>query len=338
MPPTSIEVDPAVLEDDLTEDYLSTGYRALFSVVEKNTEFRHSYDTSTASLSASVHEYVFENGRRYHVYFGPDKNPHPTDEMEQDRLDLQHEMFYILLGKELHIAPLTEPHRILDVGTGTDMADKYPMAEVIGLDLSPIQPAWVPPNCRFEVDDAELDWTYSSDHFDFIHVRDLAQAVSDWPKLLSQAYRCTKPGGYIELSEADMRVRSDNETLAKATGITRYIELIMQAMAKRNLAYPHETLKEDLKNAGFVDIEVIEKKLPLGPWPKDPELKKAGAMALLAGETGYHTYGMQLFTRALDMTSEEADKICSGAYHCVSNKNNHVYCTQLFAYGRKPEE
>ncbi|KAF8250346.1 S-adenosyl-L-methionine-dependent methyltransferase [Wilcoxina mikolae CBS 423.85] len=312
----AIEVDPAVLEDDLTEDYLSTGY-----------------DTSTASLSESVNEYVFENGRRYHIYFGPDKNPHPTDEMEQDRLDLQHEMFYILLGKELHIAPLTEPHRILDVGTGTgiwaiDMADKYPMAEVIGLDLSPIQPAWVPPNCRFEVDDAELDWTYSSDHFDFIHARDLGQAVSDWPKLLSQAYRCTKPGGYIELSEADMRVRSDNGTLAKSTGITRYIELIMEGMAKRNLAYPHETLKEDLKNAGFVDIEVIEKKLPLGPWPKDPELKKAGAMALLAGETGYHTYGMQVFTRALNMTLEEADQVCRGAYLCVSNKNNHVYCTQ----------
>jgi len=25
---------------------------------------------------------------------------------------------------------------------------------------SPIQPRWVPPNCRFEVDDTELEWTY----------------------------------------------------------------------------------------------------------------------------------------------------------------------------------
>jgi len=125
-----------------------------------------------------------------------------------------------------------------------------------------------------------------------------------------------------------MRIRSDNGTLAKAGGMVRYIELIMEAMAKRNLTYSHETLKQDLKNAGFVDIEVIKVKLPLGPWPKDPELKKAGAMALLAGETGYHTYGMHFFTRVLNMSSEEADEVCRKAYLGACNKNNHVYCTQ----------
>jgi hypothetical protein len=40
------------------------------------------------------------------------------------------------------------------------MADKYPSAEVVGTDLSPIQPRWVPPNCKFEVDDAGEKWTF----------------------------------------------------------------------------------------------------------------------------------------------------------------------------------
>lgn len=66
---------------------------------------------------------------------------------------------------KLHESPLNEPHRILDIGTGTgiwaiDMADQYPIAEVVGTDLSPIQPSWVPTNCRFEVDDATLEWTF----------------------------------------------------------------------------------------------------------------------------------------------------------------------------------
>jgi hypothetical protein len=43
------------------------------------------YDTSTQSLSSSINAYVFENGRRYHSYFGVDKNMQPTDEIEQDR-------------------------------------------------------------------------------------------------------------------------------------------------------------------------------------------------------------------------------------------------------------
>lgn len=43
------------------------------------------YDTSTASLTSSIHTYLFENGRRYHSYYGTDKYLLPTDETEQDR-------------------------------------------------------------------------------------------------------------------------------------------------------------------------------------------------------------------------------------------------------------
>jgi hypothetical protein len=58
------------------------------------------------------------SGRRYHAYFGVDKNLLPTDETEQERMDLHHELFLRLLNGELHKAPLQEPHWILDVGTG----------------------------------------------------------------------------------------------------------------------------------------------------------------------------------------------------------------------------
>jgi methylase of polypeptide subunit release factors len=67
------------------------------------------------------------------------------------RLDLHHEVMRMLWDDRLHESPLDQPHRILDIGTGTgiwaiEMADQYPMAEVIGTDLSPIQPEWVPAN------------------------------------------------------------------------------------------------------------------------------------------------------------------------------------------------
>jgi hypothetical protein len=52
-----------------------------------------------------------------------------------------------------------------------DFGDMYPSAEVIGTDLSPIQPAWVPPNVHFQIDDCLLDWTWPQDHFDFVHIR-----------------------------------------------------------------------------------------------------------------------------------------------------------------------
>jgi SAM-dependent methyltransferase len=83
----------------------------------------------------------------------------------------------------------------------TDFADSYPSAEVIGTDISPIQPVYVPPNLKFEVDDAEADWVYPSNHFDFVHSRNIAQCINDWEKLMRQMYSCTKPGGYVEISE-----------------------------------------------------------------------------------------------------------------------------------------
>lgn len=46
----------------------------------------------------------------------------------------------------------------------------------------------IPPNVQFELDDAESEWTFGPDHFDFIHIRCMFGAISDWPRLFAQAY------------------------------------------------------------------------------------------------------------------------------------------------------
>jgi hypothetical protein len=60
---------------------------------------------------------------------------------------------------------------------------------VIGTDLSPIQPLFVPPNVKFELDDAQLEWTYPENDFDFIHIRCLYGSIADWTKLYGQVFR-----------------------------------------------------------------------------------------------------------------------------------------------------
>jgi hypothetical protein len=48
-------------------------------------------------------------------------------------------------------------------------------------------PMFVPPNCRFEIDDCELDWTFAPSSFDFVHIRYMMASVGDWPRLYAQA-------------------------------------------------------------------------------------------------------------------------------------------------------
>lgn len=70
---------------------------------------------------------------------------------------------------------------------------------MIGVDISPIQPEFVPPNCRFELDDCCSPWTYPTNYFDLIHVRCMFGSVADWPQLYREIYDHLEPGGYVSI-------------------------------------------------------------------------------------------------------------------------------------------
>lgn len=69
-----------------------------------------------------------------------------------------------------------------------EVADRHPSAEVLGVDLSPIQPAWVPSNIKFIVDDLEDDWVYGSG-WDYVHFRGMAVILRNLQKTVDQVFR-----------------------------------------------------------------------------------------------------------------------------------------------------
>lgn len=218
--------------------------------------------TASTSLASTILNYEYSNGRRYHG-FRSGAYLLPNDEQEQDRLDLLHHIFLLILGGKLYDAPLPpSPQRVLDIGTGTgiwaiDFADEHPSAEVIGTDLSPIQPTWVPPNVKFYIDDAESEWVYSrAEAFDYIHGRTLSGGISDWDKLMRQAYTHLKPGGWVEFQEPLALCESDDGTLEMAKDVVQWQDLCEEAAKKwgRDIRAGY-ILKQSMLDAGFVDVE-----------------------------------------------------------------------------------
>jgi trans-aconitate methyltransferase len=188
----------------------------------------------------------------------------PNDEEEQDRLDLLHHIFLLVLSGKLYDAPVpaSSMKRVLDIGTGTgiwaiDFADEHPGVEVVGTDLSPIQPTWVPPNAKFYIDDAESDWVYSdAESFDFIHCRTMSGSITDWDRLIQQSYTHLNPGGWLELQEPLALFESDDGSLEKAEDMVKWQELCNDAAAgfKKEIRVGH-TLKARMQAAGFVDVQ-----------------------------------------------------------------------------------
>ena len=241
--------------------------------------------SASTSLSSSVRDFEFENGRRYHKF----RQGHyllPNDDLEQEREDMKHATILTVCGERLHFAPLNEDQpqqlRILDMGTGTgiwcvDMGDRYPSADVLGVDLSPHQPDWVPPNVRFEVDDLESPWLHPDNHFDLIHARHMAIAFKDWDHVLSSAHRALKPGGWIEFCELDYWPGCDDGTQTPDNQHLLWTNKVTEGLATAGVdlhgAWP---LKDRIIRAGYKNV--VEKiiKVPIGQWPKNTLLRKVG--------------------------------------------------------------
>ena len=158
----------------------------------------------------------------------------------------------------------------------SDFADQHPHAEVIGTDISPIQASWLPPNLRFEMDDATLEWTFRPDTFDFIHMRYLFGSVADWPALYRQAFLCCKPGGYLEDFEASVVITSDDGTVTDGSPMHQWGKVFHEAGNKFGRTFrvlEDEVQKKEMEAVGFTNVTVWDFKVsPLYPPPFSPLL------------------------------------------------------------------
>jgi SAM-dependent methyltransferase len=289
-------------------------------------------ESSTDSVRSSIYNYVEENGRRYHKY-KEGKYYFPNDKDEQDRLDLQHNLFLLTLDGKLNLAPIEEMpggiHNVLDIGTGTgiwavDFATRFPYADIIGTDLSPIQPAVVPPNCRFEVDDAEDEWVFSQ-KFDYIHGRMLGSCFNSHVTVFESAFNFLRPGGWFEIQDFAFPFRCVDDTV-KGTAFERWLTSVQAGCQKLGKDLGRAPIyRQYMRDIGFVDVQQKLLAWPIGSWPKDEKMKMLGAWCkedILAGMQGA---SMAILTRGLGMTTEEVEVFLMEIREAINSKKLHCY-------------
>jgi ubiquinone/menaquinone biosynthesis C-methylase UbiE len=165
------------------------------------------------------------------------------------------------------------------VGCGTGIwtrafAAEHPSSRVIGVDLNPPHERFVEDtnvsgktNYTFIKADFFENWSNfaNAEHdadvvippqYDFVYMRMLMAAVSDWPALLTKGYEALVPGGRLEVFEGLMEMNAEDGSTAETSAAIRWFEMAQRYMTTHNIKWNSVLdLPTQLREAGFGEIE-----------------------------------------------------------------------------------
>ena len=290
---------------------------------------------STKSITGSLIEEHFENGRRYcsETYFMP------NDEAEQTRLAIAHQAYLPALDNQLTVALIPRSaKRILDIGTGTGdwaiaIAERFPKAEIIATDITnALQPASAPPNVFFELDDAQNEWAYN-EPFDFIHIRNLSGAFSNWGAIYAEVSKNLKRGGSFEIADRGL-IQFKKEIPNSHTSI--FNGAIQSAADKSGRPLNLDHLKKPMfDNAGLSVTKTRAIEVPLGTYDPDPRKQVTGKMAMIAALEGLEAVSLRLLTKQLGWKEGDVRGLCGEVQKEVMRPDAQAFIHFQFVIARK---
>ncbi|ORY69062.1 S-adenosyl-L-methionine-dependent methyltransferase [Pseudomassariella vexata] len=240
---------------------------------------------------------------------------------------------------DLAWAPISEPANVLDIGTGTgiwavEFADSNPKSNVIGTDLSLIQPQNIPPNCQFFREDAEENWVFDFP-FDYIHLRFMTSCFDDPKGMVKKIFDHLRPGGWIEYQQIAVDEASELAIQNNPRSFREYMRRLVRGAASfgRDIDLARK-YKYWIIEAGFVDV--VERQIlgPVNPWAIDPKDNQIGRYS--QANFTETTYSSAKFLKATGMTEPEIEYFLDGVRRNIADTSVHSYAPWYVIYGRKP--
>ena len=240
---------------------------------------------------------------------------YPNDAREQERLNWQYDVLHDVMGRRLYFAPWSRkkwPRKVLDIATGTgkwaiEFADEFPESQVIGTELSPIQPDEYSPNVEFHIDDSTYNW--QDGPFDYVHTR---MTLGCWENMqmsiLQQAFDNLRPGGWCESQEMVPIPDCDDGTMPPDFSFLQWATELDYASLQANRPISDgQFLKRWYTEVGFVDVHEEILKVPLNGWPSDRRNKEIGMRWLCNLQDGLSGFTLGLHHRVYGRTQEEIE-------------------------------
>ncbi|CAG8513981.1 22558_t:CDS:2 [Dentiscutata erythropus] len=278
-------------------------------------------------------EFRYINGRRFHNVENAMYHL-PNDENETDRLHSQHFILRYLWQNNFsapvdHI--LSKPGaKVLDIGCGAgswafDIATTYPLAKVVGLDISPHQPTMIKPkNFEFVIGDVHEKLPFDDNTFDFVFQRFLVFGLNKekFPQVMNELVRVLKPGGFLELCEPSNFSNSGPVT-------KRLWDCEAEILEEQGSTFDlYKKLEEYCRNQG--QLENIKKEVNqcyYGTVYNSVELSKAILNNTITAYSGLRPF----LTKKLQISDEEYDELTETSKKELVEYNTYFDIFRVYA-------
>lgn len=217
-----------------------------------------------------------------------------------------------------------------------EFAEQHPESEVVGTDLSAIQPSNAPPNCTFVKDDSESEWVFSF-KFDYVHLRFVCSCFDNPKKVMQHAYDSMTSGAWMEWQDPSLTEMGSMDGNLDGSAFQRWFRAVERgakiAVGRDIDVAPH--YKRWLEEVGFVNVQEKRIMSPASPWSDDKRMKLTGAYMQRNYLDGA-LFAMWKLLKASGLTDDDARDLIEEAKGDLLDRTKRFYVVVYVVYGQRP--
>jgi len=162
-------------------------------------------------------------------------------------------------------------------------------------------------------------------------------SIPDWDYFFEQCFRCTKPGGWVEIAEHSVEPMADDETQPPGHFYHSWGAKVVELGDKNGKSFTiWKEAKERMIKAGFVDVQEVTYKWPMNGWPRDRKQREIGRWNQLRLHNGIEGFMLRLLTAIGGWSYERSQLFLAEMRKAVRDYTCHAYLPGTVVYGRKP--